>query len=684
VAKAELKTKKKKDEVQSDLGLSASAIQHNVDSILSVMDATAGTEEQVAKLRQQVMDKISEHAFDLKMRENFKEEYLDPWLRKFFAIFKGNIALREGEAILAIPRMFDYQYGWLVDSDEGYNYFKVKQVLTLLVDLPEWLQRQLNFTRRALPIKLEGQVLVADPLFDEKVLARYGKYLLGEESPGHHRINPRLHLELVANLIRDGIFPYSPAPIDQADVNPVDPPRKLEPWQQRAWEDFQKYGNIGIYWPTGGGKSRFMHWLVAKMKGPHLIFVHNNMLKEQWKQNLDELKVPPDQYEIVTYQSVRKVLERAKGKQYGLLVFEETHHLPADTFSLASLIPAKYRIGGTGTPFREDGREDLIFALTGKPIGLTWDEFIRLGVIKKPEVHLHIVKTVSDKLVLASDLVFGRDLKTFLFVFSLAIGRKLASMLDVQFVSGETKPEDRMKLAKSERTLVISGVGREGVSIQDLQMIVEVDWFYGSRNEEAQTIGRLMHSKFKGEHHVLMTEEEYQKYQKRLWPILEMNIRIVVHHAGALTSFDWGGSEGDGTSVRAPKVQSIGVRRSNRNARHQKPTDHDEEGEPLGSNPSGQTTTEQLGPTAPLLQFKGIQKMLSRLSRGQRVLVEMLLREDGTWYSRDKLSFNLGYSSTDSFRVSTKITDLVERKVVEEKREGKTTFYRTNYRGRLA
>jgi superfamily II DNA or RNA helicase len=74
---------------------------------------------------------------------------------------------------------------------------------------------------------------------------------------------------------------------------------------------------------------------------------------------------------------------------------------------------------------------------------------------------------------------------------------------------------------------VVSRVGDEGISLPDIERVIEVAGLYGSRMQESQRFGRLMHSlKEEPEHIILMTEDEYNKYNKRLYAILERGFKI--------------------------------------------------------------------------------------------------------------------------------------------------------------
>ena len=111
-------------------------------------------------------------------------------------------------------------------------------------------------------------------------------------------------------------------------------------------------------------------------------------LKEQWEKGLKDLTNVSDEVDVITYYSFDKV----RKNEYVLVIFDECHHLPANTFSRLSTLRAKYRLGLSATPYREDGRTDYIFALTGYPVGLDWEALIKMGVIEKPDIRLYILQ----------------------------------------------------------------------------------------------------------------------------------------------------------------------------------------------------------------------------------------------------------------------------------------------------
>ena len=201
------------------------------------------------------------------------------------------------------------------------------------------------------------------------------------------------------------------------------------------------------------------------------------------------------------------------------------HHLPANVFSKFSTIRAKYRIGLSGSPYREDGRTDYIFALTGFPIGLSWDNLIELGVIEKPDIRLYIFTHWRDKEKKLQELL-SINKKTIVFCDSIPTGKRLSKQYEVPFVYGDTR--DRLEIIKNSETTIVSRVGDEGLSIPDIERIIEFDFLFGSRRQEVQRMGRILHGKSKGEHNILMTEAEYQNYSKRLMGLYEKGFKIEI------------------------------------------------------------------------------------------------------------------------------------------------------------
>ena len=96
----------------------------------------------------------------------------------------------------------------------------------------------------------------------------------------------------------------------------------------------------------------------------------------------------------------------------------------------------------------------------------------------------------------------------------------------MKFIYGQSK--NRLVAAQKEKVLVISRVGDEGISLEDLERVIEFAFLFGSRRQELQRLGRLFHSSFIGEHVILMTKEEFNLHRKRLYSIYEKGIEVTI------------------------------------------------------------------------------------------------------------------------------------------------------------
>ncbi|MEM1540540.1 MAG: hypothetical protein QXJ07_04075, partial [Candidatus Bathyarchaeia archaeon] len=187
-------------------------------------------------------------------------------------------------------------------------------------------------------------------------------------------------------------------------------------------------------------------------------------------------------------------------------------------------LKTKYRMGFSGSPYREDGRENYIIALTGFPVGMSWEELIRLQVVREPTFRVYILSDNREKMRKLGELL-QIPVKTLIFCDWLDLGEKIAKTFNIPFVYGETK--DRLEIIRESQACVVSRVGDEGISLPRIERVIEVAFLYGSRMQESQRFGRLMHSaKEEPEHIILMTEEEFESYQKRLYAITERGFRI--------------------------------------------------------------------------------------------------------------------------------------------------------------
>ena len=425
-----------------------------------------------------------------------------------------------GEWWVVAPKFINFQLGWLETTTKSYNIFVVNKYVKWVAEIPPELEEKLEITP-PLPATVEHGILKVPPEYEGEAKSRYRQFITRKVGRGMFKIKKGYEFQLISQMVRDGILPFVPKPVNKNDLRHP-PDIELTDYQKKALDEFLKWGAIGIYWPSGTGKTFFGAYLCKLLKGRKLIVVPTRTEIEQWKRYLNLLSVPEDEVDLLTYYSYHKVMYRG----YNLLILDEAHRLPANTFIRFSTVNAKYRIGLSATPWREDHREYLIFALTGHPVGLSWRHFYKLGIIRKPQVKVYILPSTEAKIKKLEELV-KLPLKTIIFCDYIDLRKRIANRLGVPFVYGASK--DRLKTIEQNLVTVVSRVGDEGISIKDLERTIEVAFLGKSRRQEAQRAFRLLHSTQPDvQHIILMTRAEFEKYHTRLYSLIEKGFRIEV------------------------------------------------------------------------------------------------------------------------------------------------------------
>ncbi len=185
----------------------------------------------------------------------------------------------------------------------------------------------------------------------EEVWRRYRKYLVRRVGDKGFKIKKGYEYQLIAELVKDGILPFTPKPVDKKHLYPkpmLKEEIRLREYQEEALKRFMETGAIGVYWPFGSGKSFFGLYLLSLVKGPKLVVVPTNTLKEQWIERIRGYLKPEiwSEIDVEAYHAFHKI----KGKSYILTIFDECHVLPANTFIRLATIKTVYRIGFSGSP----------------------------------------------------------------------------------------------------------------------------------------------------------------------------------------------------------------------------------------------------------------------------------------------------------------------------------------------
>lgn len=303
-----------------------------------------------------------------------------------------------------------------------------------------------------------------------------------------------------------------------------------EEYVQRAYE--KKAAVLAN--PAGSGKTVTSIGLMARVDSPTLVLVPQRSLVGQWKRELlDKTTLTEDQIgeyhgdekrmddvTIATYHMAGEKTSLFR-KEWGLIIFDEVHHIPSKLFRRTASLQSTRRIGLSASPVREDSKEREIFALIGQEIGGDWARFFNQEYVLKPDVNITLVDWESDfyrnqynqasgfkksiiasknpakKQVIEDILDDHEDDKTIIFCDWLEQGQDLAEEFDIPFVSGETDFEEREEYFEKFReneltTLIVSRIGDEGLDLPDAEVGIIASGQGGSRRQATQRAGRVM------------------------------------------------------------------------------------------------------------------------------------------------------------------------------------------------
>lgn len=478
-------------------------------------------------------------------------EYIREWVAGL-RIKPWSILHKKGsEYWVIVPKCSDFGVGWLDHSDKINNFFIINQYTQHFTPLPEEIRTEMNLPDPK-NIFVQDETLFFDKEDYLEIKKKYGDNLSGISKDGTATIRKGKQIILTAQIVQDGFLPFPKKFVDPEDIREQtskisfddtikDGRRISRQYQRDAWEGFKEYGSIGVFWMTGAGKDIFSTYILDRIKvpgRPNIYFAPSNTILEQMKERYFPKYCPRLSQELeagnlwlVTYQGATqgKLFKKILRTKFGTAIFGECQHLPANTFSRMAMIDTKYRLGQSATPFREDHKEHLIFGLTGQPFGTDWKVIAKMLGKEYHDVNIYIVKNQSDKLPLIKKLIKEKE-KTMIKVFSLEFGRKIADELNCPFIFGETK--NRVEITEKNRLFVASEVLSMGISMKDLNTIIEPDVFGKSRGKALQTTGRIMHSEVGERHDTVITEEEFFKFGERFSAFIEKGFMPTIRNLG--------------------------------------------------------------------------------------------------------------------------------------------------------
>jgi len=425
----------------------------------------------------------------------------------------------DNEAYVVVPRFVPFHVGWLDRQTASHNVFVVNKYVDWIDELPDDIRQQVGISQKYdRAVVADGQLEITPSQREEAweefatdrdqdaipgderlaeldwnrlrgLASRLGvlergmtreaveRALAAERDDGRIPLKASREFDVIAELIDDGNLPFTPHPVAEGDLRSAPSTIDLRDYQERAWERFAETGMIGVYWPLSAGKTFLALYAGERVRGSKLVVVPNNTLKEQWTQRIEAFCEHADEWEVQTYQYLTQYdnIDDYQDKSDGptLTVFDESHYLPANTFAKLATIDTDYRIGLSASPYREDERTEYIFALTGFPVGLRWQELVALGAVETPDAKLFLYDDQEAKRTDVPQILAERPGKTLVLCDSLDRGRELADDLNAPFVSGETR--DRLSIFRDPENRVVIGprVADEGLSLADLDMVVE-------------------------------------------------------------------------------------------------------------------------------------------------------------------------------------------------------------------
>jgi len=377
---------------------------------------------------------------------------------------------------------------------------------------------------------------------------RISPLLIGHPSPDTYLIDAWARGHIKQELLKigwpaedlAGYTPGTPHPIDLAEDG-----WSLRPYQRQAVDSFSEGGSGVVVLPCGAGKTLVGAGAMADTRTTTLILVTNTVSARQWRDELlRRTSLTPDEIgeysgqvkEIkpVTIATYQILTAKRKGQyahlalldalDWGLVLYDEVHLLPAPVFKLTADLQARRRLGLTATLVREDGREGDVFSLIGpKRFDAPWKEIEAQGFISPAacyevridlpagerleyaaaadEDRYRLAATAPAKIDVVRRLV-DRHPDERILVIGQYLDQidELSEALNAPKITGATPVAEREELFQAFRVgdislLIVSKVANFSVDLPEASVAIQVSGSFGSRQEEAQRLGRLLRPK---------------------------------------------------------------------------------------------------------------------------------------------------------------------------------------------
>ena len=431
----------------------------------------------------------------------------------------------------------------VIDTLIKYSRYAVPH--SLLVDVAETMSRYGRLRLEADPV--HGLILITTDtaVLEEVIRAKKIAPLLGARIDKETvAVHPSQRGAIKQSLLRLGWPAEDFAGYVDGQAHDIDLKQdgwKIRQYQEHAAEGFWHGGSGVVVLPCGAGKTIVGAAAMAHAKATTLILVTNTVAARQWRDELlrrtslneDEIgeysgaKKEIRPVTIATYQVMTKKkngvyahLDLFDSYDWGLIIYDEVHLLPAPIFRFTADIQSRRRLGLTATLVREDGMEGEVFSLIGpKRFDVPWKEIESQGYIAPAEcIEVRVNLTEAERLQYATaepeeryrycaTTRTKRDVVQELVAHHaneqiLVIGQyldqldALSEALGVPVIKGDTPQEEREHLFGAFRTgeiscLVVSKVANFSVDLPEATIAIQVSGAWGSRQEEAQRLGRI-------------------------------------------------------------------------------------------------------------------------------------------------------------------------------------------------
>ena len=440
----------------------------------------------------------------------------------------------------------------VVDVLERYSRFPVPQ--PLLVDVAETMSRYGRVRLHKHPahgliLESAEPAILAELQRHRKIRPMLGEPIDAENIPVHPSERGRLKQE----LLKVGWPAEDLAGFVDGESHPIALSTENEAWelrdyQRHAAESFWEGGSGVVVLPCGAGKTMVGAAAMARAQATTLILVTNTVAGRQWRNELlrrttlteeeigeysgERKEIRP--VTIATYQVVTRrtqgeyrALELFDSRDWGLIIYDEVHLLPAPVFRMTSDLQSRRRLGLTATLVREDGREGDVFSLIGpKRYDAPWKDIEAMGFIASAEcVEVRTTMTESERMTYATAetadryrlaasasgkmrvveklLERHRGQPTLIIGAYLDQLEELSARFDAPVIEGRTSNRRREELFDRFRSgdlsvLVVSKVANFSIDLPEAAVAIQVSGTFGSRQEEAQRLGRLLRPKADG------------------------------------------------------------------------------------------------------------------------------------------------------------------------------------------